>query len=186
MFRHLTTFVCLLAMCLAIVGCDKKIEGVPAEKQISELSEEEQESFCDYLDNAFEDLLGGDDVREAMCLGMAAGFATFGAEDDDAAVAACEESYEECMEDEEEEAEEADRECPSGDDLAECEVTMEELHACVQATGQAMAEEAQKVTQYSCEELIKDGKLEEIEGDDEDKTPEECKVVQEKCPMFAI
>lgn len=184
MQRKLTILFCLLAMSFAFVACDKNIEGVPASKQISELNEGERENFCAYLGSSLEEMFTGDDFKESMCLSMAAAFAGFAGEDEDDQVASCEESFEECMA-EDDDAEDFDTSefCPSADELADCEATMEEVHACFTAMMAQQKEEAKKVTQYSCEELIKEGKLDEIQAD-ESEEPEACKVLQEKCNIL--
>ena len=185
MQKKLITLVCLLAMSLAFVACDSKIEGVPASKQISELNEDEQGAFCTYMGDTVMELFTGDDFKESMCLSMAASFAGFAGEDEDEQVAACEENFTECMEREDDTADMDTSEiCPGPEELAGCDATMQEVHDCFQAMMTAQKAEAAKVTQYSCEELIKDGKLEEIQGDEEDTQPEECKVLEEKCNLL--
>lgn len=179
MSKNLTILISLIAMCLALVGCEKKIGGVPAEKQISELSEEEVDAFNTYFGDTLKEMFTSDIFKESTCLSMSASFAPMGAEDDDEAVASCEESYEECLAEEDEEFDPADM-AVSKDDLGECNVTMAQVDACLSAMLDSQKESAEKITSSSCEELIVDGKLEEIQGESGEE-PEECKVVEENC-----
>lgn len=185
MAKKLITLICLVAMTAAFMGCEKKIDGVPASKALSELSEEEQASFCTYLGDTFEEMIGGDAFKESMCLTMSASFAGFEADNEEDQVAACEENYEECMAEEEEPQDfDSDEICPSADELAGCTATMAEVDACYKAMIASQKEEAAKATQYTCSELIIDGKMEELQGDENSGPPEECQAIQESCPAI--
>lgn len=162
-----------------------EIAGVSRDSRISELSPDEQDAFCTYLSQTLEEMFSSDDFVESMCLTMSATFAGFAGEDPDVQVAACEQNYQECIaEDDEFENLDYREFCPDAAERATCDATMEEVHACFTEMVAIQKEEAVRISQYSCEELIKEGKLDEIQNDEADE-PEACQILEEKCSILS-
>lgn len=140
--------------------------GVPEDKTLSELDEGDKDAICDTIDG----LVG----PEVECFGAALLIALF-SED----VAACQATFDACIDDPEQFAEESDFDFGEGacsvENIPEdCNATVGELEACISEQNDAIQS---LLDNFDCAEVL------DSDGSDEGPGPA-CQAVEEKCPGF--
>lgn len=152
--------------------------GLPEDKKISDLDEQEVEALCDAAESATEDLIG----PEFQCVAVALFFGVF-SEDAEA----CQTTFDLCSADPEQfledsgfepDPEEGDDECNIDDIPEDCDATVGEIEACL---NEQVAFLQGLTRNFQCAELLAD-----FDGESNPLEPNgpACQVLEQKCPGF--